>query len=282
MYENAQVYGNAKVLDKARIYGDSIIKDNVCVYDVARVFGNANIYENAKVYGVAYIDNYAKVHGKAKIYDSAKVNDKLIDKECFKIDNGYRPKYAVYRGYNEKYNIDGNYFAYLGDNDLCVCFYKCSMLILKGEKVLYSSWNHLFSSETFYVDGVKFNVSWINKDWITHIDNDNQTWEEYIRENWRNATGKEKYYELQAGKSALRRFRRLRKRKNRPNKWDRNRPNKFCAKWEHNGNKYEIVFGYGIPWSKKEYLSMKKDNVFDKYYNYTKDEIKKVEEMYNR
>lgn len=97
-----------------------------------------------------------------------------------------------------------------------------------------------------------------------------------------NATVREKYYELQAGKSALRRFRRLRKRKNRPNKWDRNRPNKFCAKWEHNGNKYEIVFGYGIPWSKKEYLSMKKDNVFDKYYNYTKDEIKKVEEMYNR
>ena len=67
VYDNAKVYGYARVSCNARVYGDARVSGN------AWVFGNARIYDNAKVYGNARIYDNAKIFGNARIYDNAKI-----------------------------------------------------------------------------------------------------------------------------------------------------------------------------------------------------------------
>ena len=58
-YNNAWVYGNAKVYDNAKVYG------NAKVYDNADVCGDAKVYGNAIVCGIAEVCGDAKVYGNA-------------------------------------------------------------------------------------------------------------------------------------------------------------------------------------------------------------------------
>ena len=63
VYEEANVFGNAKVYN------------NACVYFYAKVFGNANVFGNAKVCGDAKVFDNAKVFGNAKVCGKAEVFD---------------------------------------------------------------------------------------------------------------------------------------------------------------------------------------------------------------
>lgn len=62
---NAWVYNNAQVFDEARVCGDAQIYDNACVSN------NAHIYEDARIYGSACISGNAYICGDAQIYDYA-------------------------------------------------------------------------------------------------------------------------------------------------------------------------------------------------------------------
>lgn len=75
VYDNAMVYGRAKVYDNAQIYNNAI----VC--------GEAKVYNNAKLYDYAHVEDEANVYGNANvfcealIYNKAKVDYKVIDNE---------------------------------------------------------------------------------------------------------------------------------------------------------------------------------------------------------
>ena len=73
VYENAEVYGNAKIHGDAEIYRNAKVFGNAKVYDNAEVFGNAEIYGNAVISGNAKVFDNAQVYGDAIVYDNARV-----------------------------------------------------------------------------------------------------------------------------------------------------------------------------------------------------------------
>ena len=62
---NAEIRGNAVVCGNAEIRGNAVVFDDAEVYDNAWVYGNAEIYGNARVYGNAEIGENAKVESAA-------------------------------------------------------------------------------------------------------------------------------------------------------------------------------------------------------------------------
>lgn len=67
VYDNAVVYGDARVIDNAGIH------NNAKVYGNALVSKNANIYDKSEVYGRALVSGYTKVKDTSKIFDDARV-----------------------------------------------------------------------------------------------------------------------------------------------------------------------------------------------------------------
>lgn len=72
---NAWVYNNAQVFDEARVCGNAKIFGNAKVYDNAGVRGNAQIYGDTRVYGNAHISEDALIYGNATISGNAYVYD---------------------------------------------------------------------------------------------------------------------------------------------------------------------------------------------------------------
>ena len=73
IFDNAMVYGNARVFDNAwvavnaRVFGKATLFDNAYVYDNANVFGKAIIFDNARVSGDASVYDYATLYSNAKV-----------------------------------------------------------------------------------------------------------------------------------------------------------------------------------------------------------------------
>ena len=71
VYERAKVSGYAWVSGDAQVYGDAQIFGNAQVYEHARVFGNAQVHENARVFGNAQVFGSASIYGKAQVFENA-------------------------------------------------------------------------------------------------------------------------------------------------------------------------------------------------------------------
>lgn len=76
IWDNARVYGCAIIADNARVLGNAQIEDN------AKVFGNAKVFDDANVYEHAIVRGYSYVYGEARIFDNAKIDDnaKVFDR----------------------------------------------------------------------------------------------------------------------------------------------------------------------------------------------------------
>ncbi len=78
-YDNAWVYGDARVFDEAivkdnaRVCGNAIVKDKAIVMDNARVCGDTRVFGNAVVKDKAIVMDNAWVCGDAIVKDKAKV-----------------------------------------------------------------------------------------------------------------------------------------------------------------------------------------------------------------
>ena len=59
------LYGRAKAYENAMVWGDARVEDFACVFGNAEVLGDAKVYDNARIYG------NAKVFGGAQVYDDA-------------------------------------------------------------------------------------------------------------------------------------------------------------------------------------------------------------------
>jgi carbonic anhydrase/acetyltransferase-like protein (isoleucine patch superfamily) len=79
VYNNAKVFGNARVSDNTWVFGNAEVFDNARVYGYARVsgnaevFGNAQVSGNAQVFGNAKVSDNARVFGNAEAFDNARV-----------------------------------------------------------------------------------------------------------------------------------------------------------------------------------------------------------------
>ena len=73
VYNDAQVSGDAKVFRNARVYENAQVSGNACVYENAQVFGNARVYGNAVVFGTVLVYGNAQVSGDVQLYGNAQL-----------------------------------------------------------------------------------------------------------------------------------------------------------------------------------------------------------------
>ena len=165
-------------------------------------------------------------------------------------DTGYVCKQAEYSD-GTVIDIDGNYFVYAGTENFLIVFYKSIFHVISNNKIICSEWNISFNSETFYIEGFPtIKVEHLDKNtYIEPIESEG-TWEDYVREHWNGATGKEKLSELENGGRNYKWFKKNLKRiaRNRKNPCIgyKYKTSRWLATWEYNGKKYEVIFGYGI------------------------------------
>ncbi len=72
--DNAKVYGDARVYGDAKVSGDAWVSGNARVFDNAQVFGDARVSDNAKVYGGARVSGYALIYSGALIYGNTRIS----------------------------------------------------------------------------------------------------------------------------------------------------------------------------------------------------------------
>lgn len=178
-------------------------------------------------------------------------------------DTGYVCKTALHED-GKEYDIDGNYFVYAGDKEFLLIFYKGIFKIISNEKVLYSSWGLKGSTEEFFFDNLPtVKVSYLDNTYYFNEVDSVGTWEDYVRENWIDATGKEKLYELEGGKLEYKRLQKQAKRnyrlKHNKSRFLKERNYRFLATWEYKNKKYEVIFGYGIESNTEIWNDIKND-----------------------
>ena len=73
--DNARVYGNATVFGSAKVYDNAEIRDNATVFCSAQVCDNSKVYGNATVYGHAILFDNATVYGHAQVFNNVCVSN---------------------------------------------------------------------------------------------------------------------------------------------------------------------------------------------------------------
>lgn len=209
-----------------------------------------------------------------------RVNGKFINRNCGLFmdasNTGYvleRARYEDASIYDKDVDINGNFYVYAGDKDLLLTFYKGYCYVISNELIIETVSNSPFISETLHIGDARIKVSHLDPN--LQIDRDNsETWEEFVEGNWIDTTGKEKLCELRNGLRRRREFLRRAKARNRY-KGFKYRTNRWIAEWEHNGDKYEVIFGSGIDPCEKVWNDIKHDS-----YGFTKKEIETIDEWF--
>ena len=179
-----------------------------------------------------------------------RVNGKFINKNTdlfmSSSDMGYVCKKAYDPKYKEEYDIAGNFFVYAGDEELLLTFYKGMLYVIQNGIITRKLWNSEFIAESMILNnGIKISVKHLEPELQIDEYEPMEIWSDYVKEFWVDATGNEKLSELQDGVKEYKRF--YKRSKNRAReKGLKYRTQRWLAEWEHNGNKYEVIFGYGI------------------------------------
>lgn len=127
IYDNAKIYGNAvvcegaRVFDNADIYGCATIYRNASVHGNATVCGEANIGGHINVYGSTIVHGSAKICGNINIYGSANI--------CGDAKVSNRADYIVFKNFWSS----GRYFTWTKSNNMWKvgCFYGTGEELIK-------------------------------------------------------------------------------------------------------------------------------------------------------
>lgn len=210
-----------------------------------------------------------------------RVNGKFINKnqELFMdtSDTGYvleKARYADTSIYDKDIDIDGNFYVYAGDKDLILTFYKGYFYIISDGLIVKAISYVPFISETFYIGDNHIKVSHLESE-LQNNEDDLETWKEYVKKNWCGTTGNEKLCELENGLQQYKHYIKRLKRKASGRNVYKYRTQRWIAKWEHNGNKYEVIFGYGIDPNQDVWNDIKNDS-----YGFTEKEIGIVDKWF--
>lgn len=182
-----------------------------------------------------------------------------------------KARYADTAIYSKDVDIKGNFYVYAGDKNLLLTFYKGIFYVISNGLILKTASNVPFISETFYIDNTYIKVSHLEPEIQIEVDNIG-IWKEYVKENWRGATGNEKLCELENGLQQYKLFLKRLKRKASKRSNYKYRTNRWLAQWEHNGDTYEVIFGYGIGPNEEVWNDIKHDS-----YGFTEKEIKIID-----
>ena len=177
--------------------------------------------------------------------------------------------------YDKDVDIDGNFYVYAGDKDLLLTFYKVYFYVISDCLILTVVSNVPFISETFNINGVQIKVSHLEPELQIDKGEDIGTWKDYVRENWEEATGDEKLSQLENGSKLYKIFLKKLKRKASARNVYKDRTQRWIAEWEHNGDKYEVIFGYGIDTNENVWNDIKNDS-----YGFTEREIRIIDEWF--
>lgn len=180
-----------------------------------------------------------------------RVAGKFINKDEFFMkssDTGYTCEKATdEEGYT--YDIQGNYFVYAGDENFMLVFYKNIVHWVSHDRILHSVAGTGFASETFFVSGCP-DVT------IEHLDK-----QKYPDTTWLDLDNYDDilyfYGKRYADKWKSRRIKRNLRYIRNKSTWDWS--NRFLAKWEYDGRKYECIFGYGIDPQEEVWRSIRND-----------------------
>lgn len=192
-------------------------------------------------------------------------------------DTGYiieRAKYADTSIYDKDVEIDGNFYVYAGDKNLLLTFYKGFFYVISNGLIIDAISNVPFISETLYIADTSITVFHLEPELQIEKD-DLGTWKDYVKENWLDATGEEKLGDLQNGFREYKRFIKRLKRKVAGRNVYKDRTQRWLAQWEHNGDMYEVIFGYGIDPNEEVWNDIKHSS-----YGFTKREVEIIDEWF--
>ena len=71
--KNAEIFGNAVICDNALVDDDAFICANSRISGCAKIFNKAAVYSNAKIFDSATVYDKAKVFGNAQIFENAEI-----------------------------------------------------------------------------------------------------------------------------------------------------------------------------------------------------------------
>lgn len=210
-----------------------------------------------------------------------RVNGEFVNKNKFLFmeasNTGYvleKARYSDISIYDKDVDIDGNFYVCAGDKDLLLTFYKGFFYVISNGLILEAIINVPFISDTSYVGDVGIKVSHLEPDLQIEENDDRWTWKEHVKRNWINTTGEEKLCDLVGGKREYQMFLKYIKRSSRRKAY-KHRTQRWIAEWEHNGYKYEVIFGYGIDPIKNVWDEIKNDS-----YGFTDREIEVIDKWF--
>lgn len=138
-----------------------------------------------------------------------------------------------YNGKDYEIDISDNFYVYAGKPEFLLTFYKTHFYIISNGKVIKSvSTDERINEYSFYINGVNVTVSQLDKKWR------NNYYEKFDDDD------KERLYYLHGKKRANMIIYRQAKKSRRVSY--RYKSCRYIAKWEHDGKKYEVLYGYGI------------------------------------
>lgn len=194
-------------------------------------------------------------YGAILMIDGKKYNDSMFMETS---DCGFVPEKAYSKEYDQWMNIKGNYFVYAGDDNFMLVFYKCWAHVISAGEILYSTpFDFHYPGETRYFDGlptVTFEHLDKNK-YPQQFDLNKDDYDYYISR-YGKVWGELYWYR------AVKRIKR--------NTWY-SYTNRYVARWEYQGRKYEVIYGYGIDPDKECWESIR-----DEAYDFTEIEKRKI------
>lgn len=160
-------------------------------------------------------------------------------------------------------DVEGNYFAIAGDKNFCLCFYKMHFIVIFNNTVIKTWYNEGFDGESFIINGVNISIKMIDPSFdLIHYDRPDEEDIKFIKNSF------DKKYANKILKEKYKACNRI--------AYKEKHGQKFIANWEYKGNKYEVIFGYGIDPNEKKYNEIKFDS-----YNYSEKEIKFIDKWFN-
>lgn len=175
--------------------------------------------------------------------------------------------------------IAGNYFCYCGDEKFSLCFYKTCMAVTRnGEDTNEHYWDFPFASETIFLPETKVTVKRLDSLQPVYAEHffDCNSWEDYVRMNWRGATGREKLSELADGGKEYKKWIKRCKKIGKKKVLYYTSTQKFSATWEYGGDQWEVIFGYGIDNSEEVFNHITTEG----HYNYGMDSERYIREKF--
>lgn len=202
-----------------------------------------------------------------------KINGEFVnkDKDIFTKENdtGYKLEKAFDLRSKQEIQIAGNYFIYAGNERMLLCFYKTYFLVISQGNILKwcANYGNSFDKETVYLDGLPaIHIQRLTSEYERDDSELDNTYKEYLLGSYGNRIGTLKW---------LRRVKKIGKQRREKRGYGKGyKRNRYKASWNHDGNEYEVIYGYGIDPSENVWNEIKQA------YGFNGEEIKIIDEWF--